>query len=775
MDPAPTRPNSSNRSPLGDHGWIGVDMRVDPAQLPPGYAAKAINMRFVAGVPQPRKGRVMLPWLNQISGSDVLPWGTIYGVGSFKDPATLRRYRLLAADGAVYAILANNAPFSIPLPSGVTITDDVRFTQAFDRVFMHRGFDLATLELTSIDGAWTTVPDPPSGTGLQTMPNVERSVFLSDRLFTLQEDDEIGASDIGEPRYYVPFIQELAIKQGSADDLIEISKLGKSALIGLKDQSIHVVYNVRGDLSDLQQHELTDEFGCVAPDAVSRVGNDLWVLSQIGLVAIEEYAASENQSYLRIKSRVNERGEVVPVRISEPLQPLFERINWSYVHLAQSARVGTRYYLALPLDRAESFGPELAGGGALYDASDEYLITGLTAGATYRWAKGTEQTVGAYQLLNGSEQLDASQDFVAQGTSVILYGSGTVTASVRKVTKGALNAIAVYDLENAAWSGYDQADDFAITEMWTDLYLGRDRLFMADSNGWCVMYEEAIEDHLPRPYVDIHLTSLPSTNTLRINGGTVVTGAPATAANTNPNQWGTQTLVAAIQNLWVDVADVGGFYAGSGSQWSAPNTITTKLSNGVRFYATNGEVPTVVGGEDFATITYGKSVPVEATLLSRGYTLPASSRIRAHRLCVNWKTWAPELSITLVLPGVNERVALLTDWTRDRTRYTKPAHTPAYELDNNNGDHATPYREDYSVALGLGGAAAGETEELDLDAGGGLAFDLFQESRQNRGLSAQGLIDRSVQVEIVSTAGSYRLQRLMIEGGDERGADGVAT
>lgn len=771
MNPVPTRPNADNRVLLGDRGWVGVDMRLDPALLPPGYCSLAVNLRFEAGLPQTRKGRAIVPWLNKITAGNVGPFGVIHGRGNFRDPVTRLRYTLFAADGGIYRALANNAPTAMTLPAGVTLSGTVRFTQAFNRVFCHRGFDLPTLEFTGETGEWRFIEDAPAGTGLTVMQNVERSLFVSDRLFTLQQDDEVGASDIGEPRYYVPLVQEMAVKQGSADDLVALAKHGKNTIIALKDQSLHAIYGVYGNLGSLQQNELTDEFGCVAPDAVTRVGNELWILSQIGLVAIEEHAANENQSFLRIKTRTNEAGEQVPVRISAPLQPLFDRINWQYVHLARSAHVGTKYYLALPIDRAEVLGPEIAATGATQNSTS--FARKVVAGKTYRYTQGANDVGGS--LTNGTETLTTSGDFVAQGTSVTIArapgpaGPAVITASLRHLEKGVLNVIAVYDQENSAWSGYDEADGFAVRDLWVDNYLGRERLFVTDHDGFNLLYEETSEDHLPVPYVDVVVNTLPAVgNTIQVNGGTTVT---ATALSQNGGSgWGCSTLALARADLF---ADQNGNGYGNNSAWTAPDTQGVEIANGVRFYSTTGMLPSIVTSGSWASFTYGKTAPIRTTFRSRGYTLPASSRVRGHRLTVNWQTWSPKLSVNLLRPGVNETTALLTDQTRDRTHYTRPAHTADYVLDNTNGDHDTPYREDYSVKFGPGGAAAGETESIDLDASGGVAFNLKQESRYNRRLA--GLRDRAVQVEILNTLGTFQLQTLALETADERGADGFAN
>jgi hypothetical protein len=49
----------------GDEGFVGVNMRLHPSLLPPGYASEAINVRFNDGVAETRKGLVKLGWLNR--------------------------------------------------------------------------------------------------------------------------------------------------------------------------------------------------------------------------------------------------------------------------------------------------------------------------------------------------------------------------------------------------------------------------------------------------------------------------------------------------------------------------------------------------------------------------------------------------------------------------------------------------------------------------------------------------------------------------------------
>ena len=51
----------------GDRGWRGVNMRLEPASLEPGYCSEAINMRFRDGIAETRLGSVVVPWLNKLT------------------------------------------------------------------------------------------------------------------------------------------------------------------------------------------------------------------------------------------------------------------------------------------------------------------------------------------------------------------------------------------------------------------------------------------------------------------------------------------------------------------------------------------------------------------------------------------------------------------------------------------------------------------------------------------------------------------------------------
>src|ERR1041385_6620463 len=148
-----TGPGLVKELPLqaGDLGFLGVNNRLDPSQLPAGVGADASNMRFTKGVAASRKGIRKLNWLNRVVSEDdqrrIDPYGIIHGVGKFKDPNGFE-WDVVAADGQGGLDRENQCPaVATPLPPGVTINGPVTFTQAFNVLIMFRGEDLPELQM----------------------------------------------------------------------------------------------------------------------------------------------------------------------------------------------------------------------------------------------------------------------------------------------------------------------------------------------------------------------------------------------------------------------------------------------------------------------------------------------------------------------------------------------------------------------------------------------------------------------------------------------------
>lgn len=575
-----------------DRGFIGVNMRLAPHLLPPGYVAEARNARFNQGVIETRLGAIFPVWAQKFTPGltyDPDPWPSIQGLGVFNDPSTKLDYLIIAADGAIYRVHPFNAPQAMTLPSGVTIAETVTFTQAGSRLICHRGFDADPLWLQSINGSWDFLPVPDPATGTQPMPRAERSIYFQGRLWIPKDDDTIAYSDFNDPTSYQAVTQEFYINPGSADRIVQLAKVGRSTIVIFKSRSIHVIYGVYGNLASVQGDTLTQAFGCLAPESVVDVGNEIWFLSQDGLRSLVHTELGEFGS-VQLKMAKTDTGEAVPIVVGEPLKPLFDRINSTYVGAAAGAYWNRRFYLAVPLDRAELLGPELAPASGDLGTADVALP--VQAGHRYRYVPSSRITVAT----NGTETIIEPKDFVAQGSVFWVAYSGTFAMSLREIQGVGVNtAILVYDFQNGAWSGYDEYPELAISRLITLPVLNRDKILGITSAGWIAQLEEDYEDAAPVPYADLVVVA-PYTvgGQIQVNGGTVVTVSNNSSPPLNgATQW-TLPLVThpeeaylAARNLYLDGVTRGGFcVSGTPTYWTAPGTVACPIQDGVRFYKT---------------------------------------------------------------------------------------------------------------------------------------------------------------------------------------------
>lgn len=732
-DGLPETARSGSRDYAGDKGFVGVNMRLEPYQLPPGYVSEAVNMRFTRGVAETRRGVMKLGWMNTTASGSMSAWGTVYGCGEFRDPSTRIRYTLMAADGAVYFTSEGNAPQTMTLPAGVTITYEVRFVQCQDAstdggvVVMLRGKTLPPLVCKGVRTGWVAINqsalDP--GDGTLEIPAAERGLFFRNRLW-LVTDDAVVASDIGNfTRYSIQ--NRFPINAGDGDVLLAIKPLNNSSLICWKQYSVHALAGITADLSTVQAEEITSQYGMAARDSAVQVGDDVWWLSELGVMSL----------------RVGELGKLqsMEVPVSDEVQPLIERINWKYASGSQGAYWNNNFYLATSLDDGEALGPELVG--TVNYSSGSSLTVPTTTGGRYRYTKGANEVL----MTNVPTDYTHSVDFTATGGAVTLLGTGAgvaVTASIRRLYNGTNNAVLVYQFLNKAWAGNDESDQWDVKQFFTTRVSGKKRLFTCGSDGWNNLYEETTDDASRWPYADVTVTNKPAVgNTLRVNAGTVVTAI--NNASNNLAQWGCDTLAHAITNLWMDAGGAGGYSPDGSVVWTAPNTIAIKTSTGVRYLSTNGAVPVVLTTGAWATVSYGTVSEIESYLVTRAVTSDAGDLSHFDFLDLDMQSWGLTYSVTTYTDGVEESNALVSGQLKDRTKWYKPFDKAAFDVGNADGRFMNAYRQDYSTVIDATGMFLGTA---------GIALELHQEAREALPVKLSG---RSARVKVESSTGRFRL------------------
>lgn len=149
------RPDARTRGgvPTPPERYRGVNARLSPDNVPPGFVSRAVNMRFRRGEIEPRKGCTKPGWLN-VTGSAVdetiRPVTQFNGAAVFKDPNGVE-WSILCADGNVYRCRAHNERFTLALPTGVSVDSACVPVQAFNKVWLFRGKYLAPLVINDLD------------------------------------------------------------------------------------------------------------------------------------------------------------------------------------------------------------------------------------------------------------------------------------------------------------------------------------------------------------------------------------------------------------------------------------------------------------------------------------------------------------------------------------------------------------------------------------------------------------------------------------------------
>ena len=328
-------PASNNSAPSGGSGQIGPffqrDSSIDPGTEPPVYLYERSTNTTTLNV----------GWNNL--GHRTYGYGTVYGAGIFRDPQSVEYLLVATADG-VYATKESNP--SVLLEGG-SISADVEFVQCFNVVIMFRGESLEPLMMERVDEGFKSITvessdstiDENDSDGTVTIPNGSTGLFFSNRLLIPHGKDLVAASDYLNYTRYQPVLANFKINQGSEDELVSLVRINNSTIACFKTNSIYIVSNIYGNLSDITLDEVTREYGAVGRNSIVQVGSDVVFLS--GKRGVTSLGIANN-------------GKVTAtdVPLSDPIQPLIDRINWNYASGASAAYHNNRLYMAVPLDGA---------------------------------------------------------------------------------------------------------------------------------------------------------------------------------------------------------------------------------------------------------------------------------------------------------------------------------------------------------------------------------------------------------------------------------------
>jgi len=278
-------------------------------------------------------------------GQRTYGYGTVYGSGIFRDPNSIEHLLVATSDG-VYATKEGNP--SRKLLGVSSVSQDVTFIQCFNVVILLRGENLEPLVMERISEGFKSITPVVSDTdidendsdGTEQIPNASTGLFFANRLLVPHQKDLVAASDFLNYTRYQPIMANFRINQGSEDELVKLVRINNTTIACFKTNSIYIVSNVYGNMSDLVLDEVTREYGAVGQNSIVQVGSDVAFLSS-------------KRGVTSLSIADNGKVTAVDVPISEAIQPLIDRINWNAAKGSAAAYHNNRLYMAVPLDGSD--------------------------------------------------------------------------------------------------------------------------------------------------------------------------------------------------------------------------------------------------------------------------------------------------------------------------------------------------------------------------------------------------------------------------------------
>ena len=235
--------------------------------------------------------------------------------------------------------------------------------------------------------------------------------------------DEIAVSDLLDTTTFDQIENQFRITGGTADYVVAMHGFYEDSLVVLNRNSIHLVAQTQGSLSDTVVKELTGEVGCLARKTVVTQANNMLFLADEGIYG------------LTFLNDYNLRGTEEP--LSKNIQPYIDRINKNLANESVAVYFNNRYYIAVPLDSVAG-GNDARGNNAVliynflnkgWESLDTYGDSRFLIKNFITASAGVRNNLYAVSANGGLHQIDAS-DSSTDRLSVTNEGTDVVTPTI---------------------------------------------------------------------------------------------------------------------------------------------------------------------------------------------------------------------------------------------------------------------------------------------------------------------------------------------------------
>lgn len=322
----------------GDSFFDRVDMKNDRSTLPVGTLALSVNKRLRYKRADARKGT----WLPVFA--NILDLTEIDGFGVYSNPNGQEVLLVAGRTGdtarAIYSMRDGTYPDTIPNDS--PLADSVEFVQASDKVFLFQGTDTVQLvwDGVSSGGFKRIAKSSPADTSTSLIPPTVTAEHLANRLVLIKDKGGVLVSDILDYTSYDPILEVFRINSGGSNvdsPIVRVFNYAKGITLIFSARAINLLLNFTGDPDVASIELLNSQIGLAGRKAVVMLGGDVLFLSEPGGI-------------YRVAQAFENRLQTIPLPITDPIQPLIDRINWTAASGAVSASLGEYVYFGVPID-----------------------------------------------------------------------------------------------------------------------------------------------------------------------------------------------------------------------------------------------------------------------------------------------------------------------------------------------------------------------------------------------------------------------------------------
>jgi hypothetical protein len=268
------------------------------------------------------------------------PLQNIYASGIYSDPNNVGQTWIMLVGNASVGFFANEYTGKTISLGNYQVTAQSTIVQANEYVYIFRGPDDKPLYW---DGNWNNifeeVPDTTLPASFLSIPNSNNAVYYQNRLWVVDGNNTIAASDVLAFQDYDPLANEFNVNTGNSDYMVATFPFGQNSLIAFKNKSIMLLQNVEGALTDVTVTEITRQVGLVGINAVTSIGPDL------------AYVSNQNINLLTLTSTNNSlQHKTLPLSVR--IRGIMSRVNWKVGYKISIGYWSNKLYVALPVDNS---------------------------------------------------------------------------------------------------------------------------------------------------------------------------------------------------------------------------------------------------------------------------------------------------------------------------------------------------------------------------------------------------------------------------------------